>query len=404
MGKTWRVSTLLWAAVLSAGAVHAQIPQLPFEPGTGNLRVGPVRVHPFVGVGELYDDNVFLQPRAKRDDFITVITPGIVLHLPLRQHELALGYRAEALQFARIENEDTVRHTGRVQLKGRYPGGLSWYVQDEAKRTNERPNTEIEPLIDRDQNDGGAGFEYAFADRWAVGADYLNTVYDYRNQQPIPGGAIRDFGTELDRMEQLGTVDLFYLVQPKTALLVEYGYGEASYFAQRTARERDNITHLARAGLRGDLTAKITALVKMGFQRKDFDNREKPDFDGFVASGSVRYQPRERTLVTFLVDRSVPEASFRSLGDEFYVSELFVLRADQVLGEKIRAYAEGSVANHDYQRSIRNDDFYGGTVGLRYDIQPYLYVAVQYLFERRDSNLDFDYTDNRIFLTVMGRL
>lgn len=380
------------------------IPALPFEPGKGNLKLGPVRVHPFAALGELYDDNVFLKPRDKRDDFITVISPGLVLGLPVGRHAVAIGYRADIVEFAELSREDNVRHTGRVQANGDYPGGLSWAVQDEVKRTNERADTEIEPLIEHTRNDGSLEAEYAFADRWSAGVGYQNTVYDYDNQPALAGeptGA-RDYGTALNRMEQLGTVDLYYRVQPKTALLIEYGYGNVSYFDDGVAAARDNVIQRALVGVRGELTSKVTALVKAGYQGKHFDDGAQADFDGAVAIGTVQYQPTDYTRVTLLLDRSTPESSFRARGDEFYVNQGVTVRAEHVLNDRVRTYVEGFFADHDYQTSTRNDDLYGGVAGVRYQVHDYVGVSAEYLFVRRDSNIaGFDYPSNRVFLRVM---
>jgi hypothetical protein len=403
--------TLLGACLglfVSAIAARAQVPVLPFEPGTGNLRLGPVRVHPFLGVAELYDDNLFLQPRDTKDDFITVVSPGLTFHLPVGRHDFTVGYRADFLEFARFSHENTVRHDGKVGLLGKYPGGLSWYAQDEALRTNERPNTEQEPLIERTQNNATVGAEYAFADRWAAGVDYYNTIYDYGNQQPLPDGTRRDYGTQLNRMEQLVTTDLYYLIQPKTALLAEYGYGKINFASDVTAADRDSTVYLGRAGVRGEITSKLTALAKLGYQQLDFDNHARKNFEGFVASVDLVYLPRERTKIDLLVDRSTPVASFVSQGDAFFVSNSVTLTIQQMLGDRMRGFVSGTFANNSYEQSSRSDDYYAGAVGLNYQIREYLGVSAAYLYARRNSSgtpgLDFDYSENRVFVAATAAL
>ncbi|MFI5394724.1 MAG: outer membrane beta-barrel protein [Candidatus Binatia bacterium] len=405
------LATLLSACVallVSATVVRAQVPVLPFESGQGNLRLGPVRVHPFLGVAELYDDNLFLQPTDKKDDFITVLSPGLTFHLPLGRHDFTIGYRADFLEFARFSQENTVRHDGKVGLRGKYPGGLSWYAQDEALRTNERPNTEQDPLIERTQNNAAVGTEYAFANRWAAGVDYYNTIYDYGNQQPLPDGTLRDYGTQLNRMEQLVTTDLYYLVQPKTALLVEYGYGKINFSSDATAADRDSTVHLGRAGVRGEITSKLTALVKLGYQTLDFDNHTRKNFEGFVASVDLVYLPAERTKIDLLIDRSTPVASFISQGDAFFVSNSVTLTIQQVLRNRMRGFVSGTFANNSYEQSARSDDYYAGAVGLNYQIEEYLGVSAAYLHARRNSSgtpgLDFDYNENRVFVAATAAL
>jgi len=397
-----------YVALSTSAVAYGQVPALPFEPGKGNLRLGPVRLHPYLGVAELYDDNIFLQPDDEKGDFITIISPGLTLQLPVRRHEITVGYRADILEFARYSQENTVRHAGKVALRGKYPGGLSWYAQDEALRTNEQPNTEQDPLVERTQNNANLGAEYAFANRWSAGIDYANSIYDYENQQPLPDGSLRDYGTQLNRMEQLISTDLYYRLQPKTSLLVEYGYGMVDFDAPATARDRDSVIHLVRAGIRGDLTYKITALAKLGYEVLDFDNRARSGFDGFVASVTVSYLPRDRTKIDLIIDRSTPVSSYVSEGDAFFVSQSVTLSIQQVLGRRWRALLAGTVGHNSYDESSRSDDYYAGTLGLHYQIREYLGVSAAYLYARRDSGgtpgQDFDYGENRFFIAVVAAL
>ena len=106
----------LLGLVTSATVTVAQIPNQPFEAGKGNLRLGPVRIHPFLSVGEMYDSNVFLQPTDTQYDFITVISPGFILNLPAGRHQLTVGYRNDILEYARFPQESNVRYTGQLRV------------------------------------------------------------------------------------------------------------------------------------------------------------------------------------------------------------------------------------------------------------------------------------------------
>ena len=46
------------------------------------MLAGPVRLHPFMGVAEMYTDNVF-RTNSKRSDFFTTLAPGIQAQLPI---------------------------------------------------------------------------------------------------------------------------------------------------------------------------------------------------------------------------------------------------------------------------------------------------------------------------------
>jgi putative beta-barrel porin BBP2 len=401
-----RTLRLILLTLLTSVTAQAQIPPQRFETFKGNLALGPVHVHPFLAVGELFDSNVFLQPTDTQSDFVTVISPGAILNLPVTQHQFTLAYRADILQFARLTQENTVNQTGQFRGEGHYGSGWSWYLDDQALRTTERPNTEFDALIPRTQNNGALGVEYRFADRWAAGANYLNVYYDYDNLPPTSDGTPQDYGTELNRIEQYASPVLFYLLQPKTTLLAEFTYGDISYINDVTASIRNNVNYFGRVGVRGRITSKITTTAKLGYQAKNFSNPNQKDFDGFVATGQIDYQPSDWTLITFLFDRSTQEASYIVQGDDFYINDSFTLALDHVFksNEKLRGFVSATYANATYVVSSRNDNFYAVTTAATYQIQDWLGVSLQYLFAVRDSSgtpFDFDYTDNRVFLRVL---
>jgi len=63
----------------------------------GFLEVGAyaqtrIEVTPMITVSETYDDNIFLTKNNKVSDFITVVTPGIVLGLHQEHTDLQLRY------------------------------------------------------------------------------------------------------------------------------------------------------------------------------------------------------------------------------------------------------------------------------------------------------------------------
>ncbi len=61
------------------------------------ILAGPVRLHPFMGVAEMYTDNVF-RTNSKRSDFFTTLAPGIQAQLPIGRHIFVADYRTN-LQF-----------------------------------------------------------------------------------------------------------------------------------------------------------------------------------------------------------------------------------------------------------------------------------------------------------------
>ena len=101
-------------------------------PGTGNIKVGPLEVHPYLGLTETYSSNIYLNygGRPSKSDYITTATPGILLLLPLQRHTLKAEYRADANWFSTYSetNYTNQRVGGALDLD--FPMGLTFHLSD----------------------------------------------------------------------------------------------------------------------------------------------------------------------------------------------------------------------------------------------------------------------------------
>jgi len=81
-------------------------------------------------------------------------------------------------------------------------------------------------------------------------------------------------------------------------------------------------------------------------------------------------------------------------------------RVSQQLFQKVRGYLDLSYQNHRYKVSNpgepkRDDDIWTASPGVRYQIQPWLYLDLNYSFRKQDSNISGgDYQDNRTSLIL----
>jgi len=100
-----------------------------FLPGDG-LKVGRVKIHPFLGTAEVFTDNVFRTDTKRRSDFLTVIAPGVQAYLPFGgQHSFLLDYRAAQLLFKKFTEGNVFAQHGSGHLKFNFPGGLKIDLQ-----------------------------------------------------------------------------------------------------------------------------------------------------------------------------------------------------------------------------------------------------------------------------------
>ena len=101
-------------------------------PAGGNIKLGPVEVHPSVGLMETYSDNIYTSynNKDKESDYISTLSPGIQFLLPMRRHSLQVGYKADINWYGRNNETDYTNHLFGGALNLDFPGGLIFTLSD----------------------------------------------------------------------------------------------------------------------------------------------------------------------------------------------------------------------------------------------------------------------------------
>ena len=135
-----RKTTVLMAVLVLLMAMPCGATEIE-APKSANIQIGALQVHPSVSIGETYSDNIYqsYNARDKESDFITTVSPGINLLLPMRDHSLQLGYKADMYRYADFSENNYVNQTASGALNFDFPGGLLFSVSDTFKdMTNRR--------------------------------------------------------------------------------------------------------------------------------------------------------------------------------------------------------------------------------------------------------------------------
>jgi hypothetical protein len=226
--------------------------------------------------------------------------------------------------------------------------------------------------------------EYAFATRYAIGADYVWTHVDFERSV-----------NELDRDEHTFGITGFYKVAPKTDLLLNVAYGFKEF---ATASGRDVERYIGVVGVRGEITPRFTSTFRIGWESRQPENSRLTGYDGIVAGGDWVFQPTDRTRFTLNTERFVAESVY--LTNLFYIANFVTLTAEHKFTPKLLATARAFGGTNEYPDKAgrgdwRNDEIYGGGLAVDYQIRRWLSVGADYMYTRRWSNFDrFDYEDN----------
>jgi hypothetical protein len=349
-----------------------------------DLNLPGFRVTPFVTQRAEYESNIFQTPDTEQDDVIFRTIPGILVELPFGRHRLDFGARMEILRFADLDNQDTEHYFLFGKLALDFPGGLKAVLTEDLAYTSDPPGTELTGRIESLTNVLSPSVEYAFARRYAIGADYVWTHVDFERAV-----------NQLDRDEHTFGITGFYKVAPKTDLLLNVAYGFKEF---STATGRDVERYIGVVGVRGEITPRFTSTFRIGWESRQPEDSRLTSYDGVVAGGDWVFQPTDRTRFTLNTERFVSESVYRT--NLFYVANFVTLTAEQKFTPKLLATTRAFGGTNEYpdkagRRDWRHDEIYGGGLGIDYQIQRWLGVGADYIYTRRWSNFDqFDYEDN----------
>ena len=406
-----RKTTVLMAVLVLLMAMPCGATEIE-APKSANIQIGALQVHPSVSIGETYSDNIYqsYDAREKESDFITTVSPGINLLLPMRDHSLQLGYKADMYRYADFSENNYVNQTASGALNFDFPGGLLFSVSDTFKdMTNRRKWKEragVSGAADANRekahraNDFKVMVKYWFVDRWAVEARYDKYQDEYDKSY--------DNGADFKRDMVGGSI--YYSLTPKTDILVDYNCSDVDY---DNSDIDDNENRMAYVGLSFDPTAKVQGYAKFGWAEKKF-KQTSATRDGsqsiFSTLVDLGYIATPFDKVALSATRVIKEdtdnnAAYTDTNASLSWSHVLVWNEKicmaPFLGYGKKDYDWASI-DVDGTSKIREDDAWRTGIGFGYTMREWLKLVLNYSYTDNNSNFKrYDYKDNRVFFGVM---
>lgn len=395
---------------LYPGTLAVAIP----EPG---VAAGPLRLHPFMGIAEMYTDNVFRTNTGRRSDFFTTLAPGIQARLPFaRRHAFLVDYRTNIQFYSRTPSNDVQDQTATGGFSFNFPWGLRADLQGEHKVGHDPRGSAADlqavevnkwttnGFVSRISYDGGMVGATLFSQiiRW----DFLNN-----NQAVFRNGLTYNTG-----------LTLYGYVSSKLSLAANFRVSNTTYDQNKNG---DNTIYTISGGARWDITGKTSGEVLIGIQQFRSNhapviqpppilsqfNREpgpNPDPQLFFA-GTLTWNPTSRLKLSVQPYQSIQQTVF--VGTFFYQATGVNLSAVQSLSSRIDLKANLGYERDDFSGSAsstspsssRTDTLRNVAIGLSYRAVKWVSFGCQYVFEDRDSTEEqFHYQANTVMLSVQA--
>ncbi|WP_158447414.1 outer membrane beta-barrel protein [Syntrophotalea carbinolica] len=401
----------------------------PFEQGTTTNRVGEILgsktgyVHPYLGIGEYFTDNLFSTESNRQSDFFTRITPGIWMTLPASKYPirqlrtlntapggLALSrfrskgksrlqgyasYQADILRHSRFTSEDHVNQRAEGYFRYNFRGGLSVELLDIYELNHDAYNTGSSNTLDKfKSNLLNAVISYEISPKTSMEAEYgfYNLSYDQTKNQ----FRNRDDHSFIWRG--------FYRFLPKTSALVEYNFITIDY---DDAEQSDSDEHRVYLGLQWEQSRKSRWRVMAGMGEKDFARSGRDDATNVLAELQFLHRFTPKTYAELRASRTTNETD--SFDTEYTVSHRILFRYYQRITARLLASVIATYGNTKYKggsTAIDRED-HRGTVGfdVKYTLTNWLAVSGGYTFVKRHSNIKTSgYDKNNVYINFIFSL
>lgn len=358
----------------------------------GLLRLGPMAVHPYLILKEAYSDNIYSVTDGKDSDFITSVTPGVYLELPVKAHTLSLNANMTSNSYSKFSDENTTDYF--ISGNGNFILGnlLNVKLSDAYTKGHEPRSASSTAEIEKFTNNLAAvSLTYLVAQVSKVQIDYSRTNWNFRTSE------------FRSRDEDMVSAFIYYRLMPKTSAFVEYDFKDVS-FKDKT-NGLDNKVNSGLVGLIWEATARSRATIKGGYLTKDFDLSTQGSLSTWTASADINYDFSDRTTFRLIGKRDVNESAI--LGTRYYIStglysELTHKFLDRLAGAVRASYGVDKYADIiSGDTVLRRDEALTTGVGAHYFMRRWLELVLDYNHRHKSSNIStYNNTENTVTFTL----
>jgi len=340
-----------------------------------------------------YVSNVFADNTNRKDDFISILSPGV---------ELMTSENAE-LKVKAFFREDFYFYATRTKLDTQNANVIVFANYDKSRLSSRFFFT----FYQTDQPTPAINFRGALVSRAVWEAKIQE---EYRISTKTAVGGVFEFHDTYFRSGQPGLVNyqiytipvvFWYKYSPK----LEFGPAYRFRYTDMRAGGRDRVDHFVNFAARGELAPKLMGEVNVGVQHRHIYGRSTTartarNTIGFALISKLTYKATEKITVDGGVNRDYSVGSTGQSINNFGGN----VNGKYQFTEIISALAGFSYNRANYQFSNRKDNTYNGNIGVGYDYNKYVRLGAGYTYQYNDSNISANsYVNNIVNVTASLR-
>lgn len=390
---------------------QSSIVDSPFLVQKSGYKLGSFILKPDLAMIGVYDNNIFATRTGEVSDKLLLVSPSLDIQSNWERHQVRISSSADLAYYDEQTSEDYEDFN--VGISGRY---------DLSKQAN---------LF--------SGFKFSQGHESRASPDsffgrnptvFSSTTAHVGTVQQVGDVAMRLGGTfqNLDYKDVLTTTaplnhddrdrDLYglglrfsYVKDRRWQPFVQFIYDRREYRTKLDDNgfHRDSDGYRVAAGFISDISRRLRAEVYGGYLWQDYaDNRfktiDKADF-----GATLRWRVADSTLVSASIDRAIDETTLA--GSSSGIETSYGANMSHKLLPDVMLKTHLNYSKFDYQQISREDDYIDAGFGVEYNITKQIYLAGDYRYLHRDSNIggggivnSLDYYRHQFFLTLGARL
>lgn len=335
---------------------------------------------------ESYDDNFREVENGKQSSMVTKLAPSFELKAEDRNSATRLIWQPTRYIYhdepdasntaQRVRADSIMEFTDRHRLK----------LDAEYRKWERTESTAVEGINDKLNNKRVGGL-YTFGAKSAdnqidVGASYAQLRYDNAD-------GIND---DKERNTTALTSTWYHRIGSNTRGLLEYDHTDFDY--QQANSPRSSKSDAVLAGAVWDFTARTTGKVRLGYERKNFDNSESKDLNNPTWQVDLQWKPRTYSTFTFVARQALAEGDD---GADAVKSTFTQVGWRHGWTERITTVAQAGYGRYVYEGQSRTDNLQDYNLAVVYAMRRWLDIELGYRYRDNDSDADNESFTRNVF-------
>ena len=375
---------------------------------------GSFLVYPDVSLSATYDDNIYAERPYTvglsnvTEDVIYTLSPSIEFKSNWTKHELNFDLGGDFDRYQNHDSEDVndywLGFDGHYDLSAQTNifGGAR-HSRDHEDRSTPGSDLALTEPTRYDHDEAHLGLAHSFgAFRLRAGGTWDR--YDYKDGT-LGNGATADADYRDQDLSSLG-VRLGYVLSPSYEIFGQFATDNREYdnLIPSQTFNRDSDGYRAAAGMRFTLRPqRLAGEAFAGVMRQEYDYSGFSDISKPYFGALVVWKPTTLVTATAFIDRSLEETTVYS-GTDYAsgsVDTTYGFEVERRLTSRLSVNGRAAYTRSDFQSFDRLDKIIDAGAGLRYYVQPTVYVGADLrVIDRNSNDLRAQYSENQVMVSV----